>query len=1228
MASNTKELIFKVTLDPKDLEKGVKNVNVQIDSIADATEKANEKIQKANEKLTKYSAAVAGALAATGIACTNMAIKFNEGFSAVETLIPGSVDRITELQDAVLALSPAVGKTTEDLTAGLYEVISAFGDSADSVAQLEIAAKAATAGGATTKQSIALLSAVTKGYGDTSATAMQKVSDLAFTTIKLGQTSMPELASSIQRVTALSNTLGVSQEELFAVFSSSTGVIGGAAEVSTQLAAVYNELMKPSSELTKVFSELGVASGTELVEKFGGLTGALNQIKTVADATDKPINTLFGSVEAGRIALYATGAGAEKLASDLEKMKDASSAADEAFTSATTGGVNSFGFQLQQLKLNFQALTIKIGQELIPTFQALLNPIFKGVEWLANLDSTSISLITTIGTMAVTFTGVIAGIGLATKAFAAFNTTLAANPLGAVVAGVSALVIALTSLSKKIDEAKYKLLDESKAQDEKTKNYIAQGNALKGLIKERANLLAIESKSADEEKRLAETQKELFESLKKYHMGFGGGGRTLDGVEAVELDIEFNLSNEEILDKIKEKAEHINRNISYIEAEIEKLEKDKERFDQTYYDGFAGYVYNDKDEKSIAKYNEQIGELQQRILELKEMQSNLYSISAEDFLADETDEPFQFEIQPVLVSGNETKKSFSDRLKELDDLYSYEKQIIENSQGTQKQKQAALEELEQSHYEKRLELLNTFTKERLAKGASYESAIATRLSTQASTIEAEVEKTYERINEIANDQLEKELSEIATIADDAAQEIAALSEKKFNAGDFGDQGSSDAKRSQKNYEITNLQQKQVELSERIKQLTDDDVELHAKKISALEAEVEKLSQYESNARTALNSIGDTTAEFLGKVATQIAEVGSAINQSVNTVSGLATNIIGLQQQKKQQEFADKIAEIEREKNETLMQMEDEYLTWKEERELEAREREEQAAQEQYEKRIAELATNLNETENAFAQETNIEKARNKEKELEAARRAKAEEEQKRKEQEAEKKRQQEERKAEIEMLNAKAQAQWEFQVATIEAQNASGEASAKFAHQQAAFEKAQSITSLIVQSAIETARAAASFAQMDFIGGALHTSAAAVAIAQSGIIGATPLPSATFNPAPLPQAPRAIKFATGGIVYPSSGGTNFTLPNGTPGIAGEAGLPEIILPVSQENLDKVFRSQGITNTQSVNLAPTYNLTIMTDGTETNADKIMTVLREHDRELLALVENTRRMNYID
>ena len=293
MAVTAKEITLKILADNTDFNKSVTETTRKLEDFKKATKDASELFTS----LSKQAAVATTAIAATGMAAAKLARDFNAGFAMVQTLIPGATERIKQLQANILDLSPAVGKTTKDLTDGLYEIISAFGDSADSAKHLELAAKGATAGGATTKDAIKLLSAVTKAYGNTSNEAQKKVSDLAFTTIKLGQTSFPELAASIQRVTSQSNTLGIGQEELFAVFSSGTGVIGGAAEVSTKFSAVLTELQKPGERLAATFQELGVVSGDALIEKFGGYQGALTALKEQAARTGEPVSNLFGRTE-------------------------------------------------------------------------------------------------------------------------------------------------------------------------------------------------------------------------------------------------------------------------------------------------------------------------------------------------------------------------------------------------------------------------------------------------------------------------------------------------------------------------------------------------------------------------------------------------------------------------------------------------------------------------------------------------------------------------------------------------------------------------------------------------------------------------------------------------------------------------------------------------------------------------------------------------------------------
>ena len=199
------------------------------------------------------SAAIVGATATMGAAAVNAAAEYQTKLANISTLLTGTeaevAARTAEIGDQVLEISNKTGVATDNLTDGMYQVISAFGDSADAASILETAAKSAAAGNATTADSINLLSAVTKGYGDTSAAAVQKAADLSFATVRLGQTSFPELAASMGKVIPLAGTLGLEQEQLFGAMATLTGVTGSTAEVVTQLKVTMQGFLSPSKNM-------------------------------------------------------------------------------------------------------------------------------------------------------------------------------------------------------------------------------------------------------------------------------------------------------------------------------------------------------------------------------------------------------------------------------------------------------------------------------------------------------------------------------------------------------------------------------------------------------------------------------------------------------------------------------------------------------------------------------------------------------------------------------------------------------------------------------------------------------------------------------------------------------------------------------------------------------------------------------------------------------------------
>ena len=321
----------------------------------------------------KVGAAIAVAGAASAAALGGLAVKaaisFEKEMANVATLLDGDVNkRISELGGNVKKLASDTGTSTALLTDGLYQVVSALGDSAASMGILETAAKGAAAGKATVTDSVNLLAAVTKGYGDTSEKAALKASDLAFLTVKLGQTTFPELASSMGKVIPLASTMKVSQEELFGAMATLTGVTGSTSEVTTQLRGAIQGFMQPSKNMEAALKSLGYENGQVALET-EGLSGMLNSLKASVGGNEIAFANLFGSVEAKNAVLALTGDLAESFAEKTLAMGDAAGATEGAFArqQATVSAM------MQKIKENLNVVFIEIGEKLLPVFQRLLD---------------------------------------------------------------------------------------------------------------------------------------------------------------------------------------------------------------------------------------------------------------------------------------------------------------------------------------------------------------------------------------------------------------------------------------------------------------------------------------------------------------------------------------------------------------------------------------------------------------------------------------------------------------------------------------------------------------------------------------------------------------------------------------------------------------------------------------------------------------------------------------
>ena len=360
----------------------VKIIGTLDPSVAKSVADANKKFSGLKAGIVATGAVLAGATTAAvafGKSALDSAAKFETGMSNIATLLDGDTatvnKRIAEMGDDIMGVAKKTGLATDDLSNGMYQIVSALGDSADATSQLEVAAKAAKAGGATTVDAINLLSAVTKGYGDTSGEAWSKASDLAFQTVKLGQTSFPELAASMGKVVPIASALNISQEELFGSFATLTGVTGSTAEVATQMKAVFSGLMTPSKQLSDTISSLGYSSANAMLDQLG-LIGTLDKLSAACGDDKQAVAKLFSSVEAQTAVLALAGSQTENWVEKTEAMAGAADATSKAFDKST----DNLQGKLDKMKQVFETFKIRVGNILIPIVTNIVDKAIPKIE--------------------------------------------------------------------------------------------------------------------------------------------------------------------------------------------------------------------------------------------------------------------------------------------------------------------------------------------------------------------------------------------------------------------------------------------------------------------------------------------------------------------------------------------------------------------------------------------------------------------------------------------------------------------------------------------------------------------------------------------------------------------------------------------------------------------------------------------------------------------------------
>jgi len=312
-------------------------------------------------------------LLATGAAITAFSIKaagdFDSGFREIATLIDEPISALDEFKAAILEYGANSSSSLEQVNSAIYSAISAGVDYTDSLEAVRVAEQLSIAGKGDLDSTLTLLVSSLNAYGLSTQEA-ERFSDALFTTVRLGQTTLPELNESLQQVTGTAATVGVPFEEVLAALAALTSAGTPTTQAVTQISAVLTGVLKPSQQAAEAAKNLGIEFSAQAV-RADGLQGFLQKVADATGGNEEIMAKLFPRVEALRAVFPLTGIAAEKFAGNLVELENAAGATEAAYQKMADGFDQISG----RLSSSFQAIGVAIGDPLLDEFGDVANAI-------------------------------------------------------------------------------------------------------------------------------------------------------------------------------------------------------------------------------------------------------------------------------------------------------------------------------------------------------------------------------------------------------------------------------------------------------------------------------------------------------------------------------------------------------------------------------------------------------------------------------------------------------------------------------------------------------------------------------------------------------------------------------------------------------------------------------------------------------------------------------------
>jgi len=329
--------------------------------------------------------------AAPLIASMRIYAAYSKQLAFISTMLDNAADHMDAFSIGIRRMSVQFGESTDNLSRGLYDILSAGFAPAKAMEMLGVTTKAAVAGMTDAKNSTQAIIAVLNSYS-LGAEYANEVSDSLFMTVRKGVLTFGELAGHIGMVSSTAAAAGVKMDEMGAVLATITR---GGIETSHAVVALNNILkafLSPtgaSADFAEQLESMGLGPITTEGIKTKGF---LNIMKEIAALPPDAIARLFPSIR-GMRGIMALKANLKEIDEIYSAWLDKAGATDEAFAKVAA----SIGFLIDQLKQAGVLILSYIGEALAKDLAGVSVYVLNVAKGFGRWVSESTTLISVVG---------------------------------------------------------------------------------------------------------------------------------------------------------------------------------------------------------------------------------------------------------------------------------------------------------------------------------------------------------------------------------------------------------------------------------------------------------------------------------------------------------------------------------------------------------------------------------------------------------------------------------------------------------------------------------------------------------------------------------------------------------------------------------------------------------------------------------------------------------------